>query len=320
MNAVSDALDLDRAFRSGLKLGHLRVLAALERVGRVGRVAELFHVTQPAISKQLGEIEGLLGMPVVQRQGRSVVLTAAGEVLARHGRHVLHSLDAAHRELEDLREGLAGTLRVGAVATVMPTLVARGVARLRQRAPGVALTLKEATTDELFPLLREGALDLVVSRTRVGRNPGDLQERLLGRDPMVLACSAQHLLVARKRVRWTDLASQPWILPPEGSAIHAALQTLFDKHGMRPEGPGVIANSVAVMPRLLLDGDLVGLLPRAYAQDLIDRRQLAVLPLEVPNAAQEVRALWRRGHDSRLLHLMLQSLAPENGIAGAPAR
>ncbi len=308
---MSDAVVLERAFRSGLKLGHLRVLTALERVGRVGRVAELFHVTQPAISKQLAEIEDLLGMPVVERQGRTVVLTAAGHVLARHGRHVLHSMDAARRELEDLREGLAGSLRVGAVATVMPTVVAAAVARLRQRAPGVALSLKEATTDELFPLLREGALDLVVSRTRIGRHADGLQERLLGRDPMVLACSAQHPLAARKTLRWTELAALPWILPPEGSAIDLALQSLFVRHGMRPEGPGVVANSVAVMPRLLMDSDLVGLLPRAYAQEFIDRRLLAVLPLEVPRAAQEVRALWRRGHESRLSSLMLQALALE---------
>lgn len=304
----SAAATLERAFRSGLKLGHLRVLTTLQRVGRVSRVAELFNVTQPAISKQIAEIEVLLGMPVVERQGRSVVLTAAGEVLAGHGRQVLHSMDAARRELQALGEGLAGTLRIGAVATAMPTVVAAGVIRLRQRAPAVALTLKEATTDELFPLLRDGALDVVVSRTRVGRNADGLQERLLGRDPMVLACSAQHPLAARKTLRWTDLASVPWILPPEGSAIHLALQSLFERHGMRTEASGVVANSVAVVPRLLMDSDLVGLLPRAYAQEFVDRRLLAVLPLEMPRAAQEVRAVWRGDHVSASLRLLLQCL------------
>ena len=311
---------LERAFRSGLKLGHLRILAALAKVGRVSRVAELFNVTQPAISKQLGELEMLLGMPVVARSGRRVVLTPTGEILARHGRQVLYNLDAARRELEDLREGLAGTLRIGAVATTMPTLVAAGVARLRQRAPAVTITLMEATTDTLFPLVREGELDVVVSRTRMGRTADRhdmLEERLLGHDPLVIACAGQHPLAGRKSLRWADLAGCSWVLPPEGSAIHDGLMRLFERHALRA-GPGAItANSITVLPRLLADGQLVGLMPRAYAQEYVHRQTLAILPLAFSRTAQEVRALWRREHETPALRLLLQSLAEAVGANGA---
>jgi len=303
---------LEKAFRSGLKLGHLRILTTLARVGRVGRVAELFNVTQPAISKQLGELELLLGTPVVARSGRRVVLTPAGEILAQYGRQVLHSLDTARREIEYLHEGLGGTLRVGAVATAMPTLVAAGIARLRQRAPAITITLMEATTDTMFPLVREGGLDLVVSRTRIDRAAHKqdlLEERLIGRDPLVIVCAGQHPLAARKSLQWSDLAECSWVLPPEGSAVHDGLMRVFERHSLQA-GPGFItANSITVLPRLLADGQLVGLMPRAYAQEYIDRRMLAILPLAFPRTAQEVRALWRREHETPALRLLLQSLA-----------
>lgn len=318
MSTPSSAL-LERAFRSGLKLGHLRILATLARVGRVGRVAELFNVTQPAISKQLGEMESLLGLPVVSRVGRRVELTPTGEVLVKYGRQILHSLDAARREIEDLSSGLAGTLRVGAVATVMPTLVAAGVTRLRRRAPAATLTLKESTTDILFPQLREGDLDLVISRTRIAHPGDELEERLLGHDPIVVTCGSQHPLAGRKSLRWADLAPYPWVLPPEGSAIHDGLLGIFERHALQPGSGAITASSITVLPRLLTDGHLIGLMPRAYAQEFIDRGLIAMLALSFPTAAQEVRAVWRPDHATPVLRLFLQSLAETGGRLDLPA-
>lgn len=303
---------LERAFRSGLKLGHLRILVCLARVGRVSRVAELFNVTQPAISKQLGELEMLLGTPVVARSGRRVVLTPTGEILVKYGRQVFYNLESARREIEDLQEGLAGTLRVGAVATAMPTLVAAGIARLRQRAPAITITLMEATTDTLFPLVREGGLDLVVSRTRIDRaagRPDVLEERLIGNDPLVIACAGQNPLASRKSLRWADLADCSWILPPEGSAVHDGLMRLFERHALQAGAGAITANSITVLPRLLAEGQLIGLMPRAYAQEYANQGLLAILPLAFSRTAQEVRAVWRQGHETPALRLLLQSLA-----------
>lgn len=303
------ATALERAFRSGLKLSHLRMLATLARVGRVSRVAELFNVTQPAISKQLGELETMLGIPVISREGRRVVLTEAGEVLVKYGTQILHSLEAARAEIEDLNAGLAGTLRIGAVATVMPTAVASAVQRLRRRAPAVSLTLQEATTDVLFPLLQEGKLDVVVSRTRMARRDAGLEEQLVGNDPVVVACGGRHPLAGSKALRWLDLRPYPWVLPPEGSAIHDGLLRMFERHRLNPGRGAITATSMAVLPSLLADDQLLGLMPRSYARHFTERGSLAILPLAFPNTAQEVRALWRRDHQTTVLRLLLQSLA-----------
>ncbi|GAA5233131.1 LysR family transcriptional regulator [Verticiella sediminum] len=302
------ASSLERAFRSGLKLGHLRLLSSLARVGRVSRVAELLNVTQPAVSKQLAELEAVLGTPVVVRAGRSVALTPAGEILVRYGREILHRLDDAKRELEDLGAGLGGGFKVGAVATVMPTLIAAAVGRWQRLASKATLVLKEATTDELFPLLDEGELDLVVSRTRVGRSASGLTDMLVGNDPIVLACSHRHPLAGRKAVRWADVAGYPWVLPPEGSAIHDALRATLERNSIAYPERSIVSNSIAALPRLLTDGHLVGPVPRAFIQEDVDRRKLMVLPLALAGAAHEVRAVWRPSHATPLLRLFVKSL------------
>jgi DNA-binding transcriptional LysR family regulator len=304
---------LERAFRSGLRLSHLRILTTFARVGRVNRVAELFNVTQPAISKQLAELEILLGMPVVVRTGRRVELTPAGEVLVKHGRQILHSLEAARRELEDLDSGLAGTLKVGAVTTVMPTLIAAGVIHLQRRTSAATLTLMEATSDTLFPLLREGELDVVVSRTRIARPLEGFEEQLLGIDPIVVACASQHPLARRKSLRWGDLTDYPWVLPPKGSAIHDGLMRVLDKHGLQVQEGGITATSITLLPRLLADGGLIGLMPRAYAREYVDQNLLTILPLSFSNPAHEVRAVWRQDHATPLLRVFLKSLTEIGG-------
>jgi len=313
-------ITLERAFRYGLKLGHLRIITTLARVGRVSRVAELFNVTQPAISKQLGELEQLLGAPVVVRSGRRVVLTPTGEVLLKYGRQVLYNLEAAQRELEQLREGGVGHLKIGAVATTMPTQVAKGVVRLRQRAPALTITLTEATTDTLFPAVRDGGLDMVISRTRIDRTMqeyGALEERLISKDPLVIVCSSLHQLAGRKSLRWADLSPYTWILPPDGSAIHDGLMRLYKKHSLRPGVGTITANSIAVLPILLANSQLLGLMPRAYVVDLVDRKLLAILPLTFSRTAQEVRAVWRRENENPAVRLLLQSLSGELGIENA---
>ena len=125
---------LERFFTSTLRMNHLRTLAALVQFGQVRRVAEAFHVTQSAISKQIAEIEDGLGEPVVRREGNAIVLTAIGQRLASRATDVLQQLDKTRHEIEALRSGMSGRVVLGAVSTVNVGLVPRAIRLVRQRA------------------------------------------------------------------------------------------------------------------------------------------------------------------------------------------
>lgn len=317
MDSTDSALGIERFFRAGLKLQHLRILVRLSQLGQVRKVAEAFHVTQPAISKQIAEMESALQLALVQRVGRRLEFTAAGETLVSHGREVLHQLEQARVALDALACGLAGKITIGAVATVTPVLIPSAIARFRRQAPNASVTLLENTTDRLFPMLLDGEVDLVVSRTPPPAHMS-VQEAVVGKDPIVVVCGAQHPLAFRRAMKWADLRGVPWILPPERSAMFQALRDVLERRRLALPAGCVESNSLQASPILLEAGTLVGLLPLSAAQKHVDNGSLCVLPLGLSNVPATIRAVWRGGSVTPIARLMHRCLeAAGQDAAGA---
>ncbi len=300
---------MERFFQTTLRLSHLRTLASLADLGQVRRVAEAFHVTQSAISKQLAEIEAGLGEAVVRREGNGLVLTPIGQRLAMRAREILHQLARTHQEISALRHGLGGRVALGAVTAVNVTLVPRAIRRLRQRAPGVAVALEEDTADRLLPRLLDRSLDVAVVRMWHPLAYEGLAHRVLMHEAMVMTVGAQHPLAGRRELAWAAVMDYPWIVPKQGSPAHGALAALLASHGLRiPEGQ-VESISLALNLALLALDDFIGLLPRAFAAQCVREGRIAVLPLETADLLSEIRVFWREGDTDPTCALLLECLA-----------
>lgn len=298
---------IERFFRAGLKLQQLRILVRLSQLGQVRKVAEAFHVTQPAISKQIAEMEDALQMPLVQRVGRQLRFTAVGETLVTHAREILHHLEQARIEIDSMASGLAGKVTVGAVGTSTPVLVPTAIAAFQRHAPNATVSLLESTTDRMFPMLLEGDLDLVVSRTPPP-NQREYQQTAVCRDPIVVVTGKQHPLAHRRNLSWKDLTGVPWILPPTGSAMAQALEQVLNRYRLVLSTGCVESTSLLVYPILLEAGHLVGLLPQSFAQRSVDVGNAVVLPLPVSNVSSLILVTWRRSHLSPVVRLMHRCL------------
>jgi DNA-binding transcriptional LysR family regulator len=310
---------IERFFRAGLKLQQLRILVRLSQVGQVRKVAEAFHVTQPAISKQIAEMEAALQMPLVQRAGRRLRFTAAGEALLIHGREILHHLEQARIELDSLASGVAGRVTIGAVGTTTPVLAPTAIATFQRHAPNASVSLLESTTDRMFPMLLEGELDLVISRTP----PPDQREfdqMPVCRDPIVVVVGNEHPLAYRRTITWKDVHDMPWILPPSDSALGKALaQTLSRQKLQLPQGC-VQSASLLAYSVLLERGSLIALLPRSYAQRSVDAGDLAVLPLSLSRLPSQVLLTRRRNHASPVVGLMQRCIEEAGAMMQATYR
>ncbi|CAB3736809.1 LysR family transcriptional regulator [Paraburkholderia rhynchosiae] len=294
---------IERFFRAGLKLQQLRILVRLAQVGQVRKVAEAFHVTQPAISKQIAEMEAALQMPLVQRAGRRLRFTAAGETLVTHGREILHHLEQARIELDSLASGVAGKVTVGAVGTTTPVLVPRAIATFQRHAPNASVSLLESTTDRMFPMLLEGELDIVISRTPPP-DQREFEQVPVCKDPIVVVASKDHPLAYRRTITWKDVHDVPWILPPTGSALDKALVQTLSRHKLELPQGCVQSASLLAYSVLLEGGNLIGLLPQSYAQRCVDASDLEVLPLTLPHLPSQILMTRRRNHASPVVSLM----------------
>ena len=146
----------------GLTLKQLRYFEALARHQHFGRAAEACSISQPALSLQIKELEGMFHAPLVERSARQVRLTPIGERLLQKARQILLAVE----ELDDLVRAssgpLAGRLRLGIIPTVAPYYLPKIIATLSDRFPDLDLELREAVTQSLIDDLQDGRLDIAV--------------------------------------------------------------------------------------------------------------------------------------------------------------
>ncbi|MFB8228512.1 LysR family transcriptional regulator [Cellulosimicrobium sp. NPDC055967] len=145
-----------------MDLTRLRVLAAVAREGSVTAAARSLHYAQPSVSHHLARLEAEVGVPLLERHGRGVRLTAAGRLLATRAEEILGRVGAAREELDALVSLSAGRVRLAAFPSALATLVPDVVARLARDRPGLGVGLVEAEPPEALDALRRGSVDVAL--------------------------------------------------------------------------------------------------------------------------------------------------------------
>ncbi|MBI4939615.1 MAG: LysR family transcriptional regulator [Actinobacteria bacterium] len=201
-----------------LDVQSLRIVRAIADAGTITAAATALGYSQPAVSQHVRRLERRLGTALLERRGRGVRLTEAGQVLARHGATVTAALDAAASEVAALTGLRGGRVRLLAFPSSSATLVPTALATLREQHPDLRVSLDECEPPESLQRLRAGACDVAIAfsypGTDLGRGEDDLaglEVRLLLEDPPVLALPAGHPLAESRRLHLRDLAGQTWI-------------------------------------------------------------------------------------------------------------
>ncbi|MEJ2856082.1 MULTISPECIES: LysR substrate-binding domain-containing protein [unclassified Saccharothrix] len=246
-------------------LERMRALHAVATHGTVAAAAVALHVTPSGVSQQLAKLEREAGQRLLEPHGRSVRLTTAGHVLARHAERILAQVEQARTDLELLRDDVTGTVRVGAIPTTVHALLPPALALLRDRHPGLEVTLEEGEAEETLPRVVEGALDVAVLESWEHRPvavPATTSRTTLLHDVADLVLPASHRLAHRKTVDLAEVDDVPWIGWSAGSGCLDWLTHVLRRHGVNarisctignyPTQLALVAGNVgaAVVPRL----------------------------------------------------------------------
>lgn len=216
----------------GLKLGHLRLMAALGQSGQISRAAQDLGLTQPAASRLAAEVQHILGQPVYERTGRGVELTVAGQMLARRAMRALQEIDDAGREIAEMDRAPSGEVRIGsvtgpAIEHVLPVLRAARISM-----PGVTIAVEVATSDILCSHLMDGRIDLALGRLS-GATSADLIDLVpVAPEPVSLAVRAGHPLLREEPVAAARLLDFNWVLPFEGAVLRSAVVEELTRRGL----------------------------------------------------------------------------------------
>ncbi|MFJ3276329.1 LysR family transcriptional regulator [Streptomyces sp. NPDC086776] len=254
-----------------LDVRRLRILQHLATYGTVAATADVLHLTAPAISQQLAVLEREAGVPVVEKHGRTLRLTAAGELLLAHAEVVLGDLAAAEADLAALRGGEHGVLRVASFASAARRLMPAVFARLgteESRSHSLSLHLVEQEPDLALEALRKREVDLAVVHgyTVLPRDfPAGCEPSLLMEDPVLLALAPARAtalgLAEGEAADLTRLADDPWLTPGPETSCYEMIQRTTGAAGFVP-GIRVRSSDFSVLTSLAAAGAGVALVPR----------------------------------------------------------
>ena len=245
-------------------LRQLRYFAALARHGHFGRAAEDCHVTQPALSVQIKELEAALGVALAERGGGRVVLTSAGRELAQRAERVLAEVAEIEQAARWTR-GLGGRLSLGVIPTVAPYLLPAALPLLRARNISLDLGVREAVTAVLLDELADGRLDAAVTALPTGAE--GLIETPLFDDRFLLAAPEGRSLdgLGAVDLRPEDLRPERLLLLDEG---HCLADQALSVCGLQRGAArlDLRASSLGTLARLVAGGFGVTLLPELAAR------------------------------------------------------
>jgi DNA-binding transcriptional LysR family regulator len=212
----------------GATLRQLRTFAAVARQGTFVRAAEELHLTPPAVSMQIKELEDEIRLPLFDRGARAVTLTMTGEYLLVYVRRVLATLKEADDAMARLRGAQVGKVNIGMVSTATYFLP-RVLARFRTEHRGVEMRLALGNREQLVKQLQDAEVDLAV----MGRPPRELAARAepFAAHPHAVIAAPVHPLAGRHAIPPSELSSEEFIVREEGSGTRAAMEQFFhDRH------------------------------------------------------------------------------------------
>lgn len=265
-----------------LKSRQMLLLLALHELRSLRKAAASLNMTQPTATKLLQDLERNIGLPLFDRGRRGMQPTNYGDVMIRHARLVLSDLDRTRLELEALSSGATGQIKIGAVISAIPFLLARAVAMLKRQHPGLFVSIDVGTSDALVPGLANGELDVLLARPLVlADRPEFNYEELIG-EPLYIVSRVDHPLASSVSVTLQDLAAWPWTLLPAGSPMRKVLQPVFAEIGPGQPRDVVETSSMMTMIALLQESDMLAVMPADVTDFNVRHGLLRRIPISLP--------------------------------------
>lgn len=268
-----------------MDLKQLNALVTVAEAGSVTRAAELLHLVQPAVTRQIKALEDELGVPLFDRTRTGMRTTEAGSALVERARRALTELDRARAELAPTAGVVTGIVTLGLLESTAELLAEPLVTRITQEHPGIELRLQTAYSGHLRRWLDEGDLDLSLLYNITGSPSLNVTE--LVREQLWIAAPVQFGLRADQPVPFTEAAVHPLVLPTTGHGVRTVIDGGAQRAGLTLEST-VSTNSMALQKKLAQAGHGWTILPAIGLAGEVAEGLLCAAPLSEPEVWRTV--------------------------------
>lgn len=274
-----------------ITLRQLRVLLAVAEHEGFGRAGDSIGLSQPAVSQAIRSLEAELGVRLLDRTTREVVLTAAGQSLVAPLRRLLGELDGVLDEARGLGAAARGVVHVASAPTISGGLMPQVLAAARQRHPEIQVHLSDSSQQRAVERVQDGSVDFAVIVGIEAADPS-LAQQVLFDEGFVLVCPAGHPLAQTAQLTLRELAGCPLVLLDHSTGSRPLIDRAFARAGVTPQ-VAIDVGHPATAFRMVQAGLGVSVLP-ALSLPLPDTQALRAVPLEAGFSRQVVLARRRQ--------------------------
>ena len=275
-----------------MNLRDLRYFVALAEHRHFGQAAAACFVSQPTLSTQVRKLEEELGVALVERAPRNVMLTPAGLDVAARARRIVADVEQMREVARRSRDPEAGVVTLGIFPTLAPYVLPHVVPTLHARFPQLELRLVEEKSDELLARMRDGKLDAAILALPL--HDDQLHVEPLFEEPFVLAVPAGHALAARTSLALTDLADQRLLLLEDGHCLRDQALDVCQLAGTG-ETSGFQATSLETLRQMVAAGVGITLLPMlAVKPPVAQPDSIRLLTFQGAQPSRRIAMAWRK--------------------------
>jgi DNA-binding transcriptional LysR family regulator len=295
-----------------MELWQLEVFIAVAEEKSFSRAGRRLGRTQPAISSSIKLLEDELSEPLFDRLGKSIKLTAAGEMLTDYAKRLLRLRSEALEAMGELRGLGRGTLSLGANETTCLYLLPEVLASFKQAYPHVQVDIQRAITRAITEKVVDGSLDFGIVTLPV-HNPR-LEAITIHQDDMALIVSPSHKLGSRRTVQMTELASEPFILHKIGTTTRERLVKHFIDGGVKMKVTMELA-SIETIKRFVAIGMGISIVPRLCIAREIEDGSLRALAIRDARFQRQLGLIYNKGRYQSQAARAFVALVSENQAA-----
>lgn len=260
-----------------MKLQTLKALISIEEVGSLRAAAQLLHMSQPALSAAIQQLEEELQAPLLVRTKRGVSLTTFGHAFIKHARLIVSESRRAQEEIEQLRGRWEGKITFATSPAIALGSLPLALASFAREFPTVTVHVRDGLYPSVSPQLRDGTLDFALTAAHKHDLDADLEAHAVHVSDIVIVGHRNH--PKAQATRLAELIDCRWAFSSAPRGPGAIIRDAFAQHGLPEPKPGILCESFLALPGIVAHSDMLTTMPRGLYESNAFRDRLCILPI-----------------------------------------
>jgi DNA-binding transcriptional LysR family regulator len=300
-----------------MELRHLRYFKAVAEHLSFSRAAKHLHLSQSALSRQVKELEGELGIRLFMRDSKQVQLTAPGRVFAKEANSIIDRVAFAIKTVSAYGSR-NGSFCIGQDSAIVSPDIFGALARYGSIYSNVELSIREETSSHLFGELHAGTIDIAIIAGNCNSVPPELSYRCVSKEPLSIVLGATHALASRSSIGLREMSSEKLVLYPESQAPlwNDSILSVCKLAGLLPRG-FLRANSYGAMLGLIAAGKGYGIMPKVKSAYF--HESVLSISISHPRAFVDTCAVWKKTFNSPYIAPFVKELAIRGASLNPPS-